>query len=137
MICFGALADRYLFHLLPLLPSPGHDPNDYEIGKRFNLEMINIMNKVGGDLVRELGPLRAIYVFVSLLARSSTWRSSHTGPQDATLNAAAGNYAGLDRFEARKKLWADMEAAGLVIKKDNYTVRWEDHFFVFVGGLSS
>jgi len=24
----------------------GHDPNDYEIGKRFNLETINIMNKV-------------------------------------------------------------------------------------------
>ena len=44
--------------------------------------------------------------------------------QDATLNAAAGKYAGLDRFKARKALWADMEAEGLVIKKDNYTMRW-------------
>lgn len=40
----------------------GHDVNDYEIGKRFSLEIINIMN------------------------------------DDGTLNAAAGAYAGLDRF---------------------------------------
>jgi valyl-tRNA synthetase len=60
--------------------TPGHDPNDYEIGKRHNLPMINIMNK------------------------------------DASLNEAAGPYAGLDRFDARKKLWADMEAAGLTVR---------------------
>jgi len=60
--------------------TPGHDPNDYEIGLRHNLELINIMNK------------------------------------DATLNENTGPYAGLDRFEARKKLWADMEAAGLTIR---------------------
>lgn len=31
-----------------LLPFPaGHDPNDYEIGKRVGLETINIMNKDG------------------------------------------------------------------------------------------
>lgn len=28
---------------------------------------------------------------------------------DGSLNAAAGAYAGLDRFAARKQLWADME----------------------------
>ena len=28
---------------------------------------------------------------------------------DASLNASAGAYQGLDRFEARKRLWADME----------------------------
>ena len=28
---------------------------------------------------------------------------------DATLNAAAGAYEGLDRFEARKQLWRDMK----------------------------
>ncbi len=36
--------------------------------------------------------------------------------RDATLNDNAGPYAGLDRFEARKRLWADMEAQGLTIK---------------------
>ena len=65
--------------------TPGHDPNDFEIGQNHNLEMINILNK------------------------------------DATLNENAGPYAGLDRFEARDKLWADMEAAGLTIKTEPYT----------------
>lgn len=63
--------------------TPGHDPNDYEIGKRHNLPMINIMNK------------------------------------DASLNENAGPYVGLDRFEARKKLWADMEAAGLTVRVED------------------
>ncbi|MCU0508099.1 MAG: valine--tRNA ligase [Anaerolineae bacterium] len=39
---------------------------------------------------------------------------------DAKVNAAGGPYAGLDRFEARKKLWADMEAAGLTIRTEKY-----------------
>lgn len=43
--------------------------------------------------------------------------------QDATLNAAAGKYEGMDRFEARKALWADIEAQGLALKKENYTIR--------------
>ena len=63
--------------------TPGHDPNDYEIGKRHALAMLNIMNK------------------------------------DASLNDAAGPYAGLDRFDARKKLWADMEAAGLTVRVED------------------
>ena len=43
--------------------------------------------------------------------------------RDATLNDKAGPYAGLDRFVAREKLWADMTAAGL-------TVRVQDHLMV-------
>jgi valyl-tRNA synthetase len=38
----------------------------------------------------------------------------------ARINANGGPYAGLDRFEARKKLWADMAAAGLTIKEEPY-----------------
>jgi len=33
---------------------------------------------------------------------------------DAHMNAAAGKYAGLDRYEARKKVVADLEALGLI-----------------------
>ncbi len=29
---------------------------------------------------------------------------------DGSLNAAAGAYQGMDRFDARKRLWADMQA---------------------------
>ena len=32
---------------------------------------------------------------------------------DGSLNAAAGAYEGLDRFDARKKLWADIEVRHL------------------------
>jgi valyl-tRNA synthetase len=39
----------------------------------------------------------------------------------ATLNEHAGPYEGLTREECRKKLWADMEAAGLTIKAEDYT----------------
>ncbi len=39
---------------------------------------------------------------------------------DATMNENAGPYAGLDRFECRKKLWADMGAAGLTLKTEPY-----------------
>ncbi|TAK78047.1 MAG: valine--tRNA ligase, partial [Dehalococcoidia bacterium] len=40
---------------------------------------------------------------------------------DGTLNAEAGIYEGLDRFEARKKVVADLEAAGRLVKIEPYT----------------
>ena len=43
--------------------------------------------------------------------------------KDATLNEHAGPYAGQDRFECRKNLWADMKDAGLVIKEEDYTLK--------------
>jgi len=38
----------------------------------------------------------------------------------AKINENGGQYKGQDRFEARKNLWADMKAAGLVIKTEPY-----------------
>ncbi len=40
---------------------------------------------------------------------------------DAKMSAAAGKYAGLDRFEARKQIVADLEAAGLLVKIADHT----------------
>jgi len=40
--------------------------------------------------------------------------------KEARVNENGGKYQGLDRFEARKKLWADMKEAGLVIKTEPY-----------------
>ncbi|GBL36763.1 hypothetical protein EMGBD1_04500, partial [Anaerolineaceae bacterium] len=37
--------------------------------------------------------------------------------REARVTAEGGPYAGLDRFEARTRLWADMRAAGLVIQE--------------------
>ncbi len=77
------IADEYVdreFGTGALKITPGHDFNDYEIGQRHRLPLINIMNK------------------------------------NATLNANAGPYAGLDRFVAREQLWADMERAGMTVR---------------------
>ena len=67
--------------------TPAHDFNDYALGQRHDLPLINVMN------------------------------------QDASMNAAAGPYAGLDRYACRETLWADMTAAGLTIKTEAYTTR--------------
>lgn len=32
-------------------------------------------------------------------------------------------FSGLDRFEARKKLWSELEETGLAVKKEAYTMR--------------
>jgi len=42
---------------------------------------------------------------------------------DASMNENAGPYAGLDRFECRRRLWDDMQAAGLTIKTEPYTLQ--------------
>ena len=84
------IADDYVdreFGTGALKITPGHDPNDYEIGLRHNLAFINVLNK------------------------------------DATINENGGIYEGMDRFECRKKLWADMEAANLVIKVEPYQMK--------------
>jgi len=77
------IADEYVsqeFGTGALKVTPGHDPNDYVLGQRHGLDILNVMNR------------------------------------DATMNENAGPYAGLDRFECRERLWADIEAAGLAIK---------------------
>ncbi|MGD8554080.1 MAG: valine--tRNA ligase [Anaerolineales bacterium] len=42
---------------------------------------------------------------------------------DATMNENAGPYAGLDRYECRKRMWADMKTAGLTIKEEDYLMQ--------------
>ncbi len=42
--------------------------------------------------------------------------------EDARMTAAAGPYAGLDRFEARKRIVAALEASGELVKVEPYTV---------------
>jgi len=85
------IADEYVdmeFGTGALKITPGHDPNDYALGKKYNLDIINIMNK------------------------------------DGTLNENAGSvYNGLSRFDARSKLWDDMEEKGLVIKVEQHVQR--------------
>jgi valyl-tRNA synthetase len=40
---------------------------------------------------------------------------------DGTMTAEAGKYAGMDRYEARKRIVKDLEAAGLLVKVEDYS----------------
>jgi len=42
---------------------------------------------------------------------------------DATMNEHAGPYQGLDRYACRERLWADMEAAGMTLRTEPYTMQ--------------
>jgi len=83
------IADEYVtreFGTGALKITPGHDPNDYEIGQRHGLPVLSMLDR------------------------------------EAKVTEIGGPYAGLDRFVCREKLWADMQAAGLVIKEEPYTL---------------
>ena len=68
--------------------TPAHDFNDYEVGKRHSLEIINILTI------------------------------------DASINDNAPEaYRGMDRFEARKQIVTDMEAAGLLQKVEDHKLK--------------
>ena len=60
--------------------TPCHDPNDFEVGKRHNLEEILVIDEHG------------------------------------CINENGGKYNGLDRYEARKQIIADLEAEGLLLE---------------------
>jgi len=64
--------------------TPAHDPNDFEVGERHNLEQINMMS------------------------------------DDGTINANGGEYAGMDRYDARKTMVERL-------KEEGYLVEVEDH----------
>ncbi len=65
--------------------TPAHDPNDFEVGKRHGLPIVNVMN------------------------------------DDATINENGGAYAGMDRYEARKAIVAELEKQGLLVKIEDYS----------------
>ena len=64
--------------------TPAHDPNDFEVGQRHNLEVINVMN------------------------------------ENATMNELAGEYANMDRYEARKAIVAKLEEIGALVKIEKH-----------------
>jgi len=65
--------------------TPAHDPNDFEVGLRHNLPVINVMT------------------------------------DDAKITDDYPAYAGMDRYEARKAIVKDLEAAGNLVKIEDYS----------------
>ena len=78
--------------------TPAHDFNDYEVGKRHNTELISVL---GLD--------------AKILAEAQACDYRGTPTQGCSLPE---KYAGLDRFEARKQIVADLDAAGLLVKTE-------------------
>ncbi|SEN06260.1 valine--tRNA ligase [Halomonas caseinilytica] len=76
--------------------TPAHDFNDYEVGKRCELPLINVFSRDATILER---------------AEAFDLQGRPLSDIDTSLPAA---YAGLSRFEARERIVADMEAAGLL-----------------------
>ncbi|WP_276487284.1 valine--tRNA ligase [Ectopseudomonas mendocina] len=85
--------------------TPAHDFNDYEVGKRHNLPLLNIFDKNAAVLAK---------------AQVFNIDGSVNSDIDGSLPA---KYAGLDRFEARKQIVADFEAAGLLEKIEDHALK--------------
>lgn len=85
--------------------TPAHDFNDYEVGKRHDLPLINIFDKNAAVLAT---------------AQVFNLDGSVNDSLDATLPA---QFAGLDRFEARKQIVAAFEQLGLLEKIEDHALK--------------
>ena len=76
--------------------TPAHDFNDYDVGKRAKLPMLNIFDQEAAirSTFEAINPNGVLYTVET--------------------EAAPEGYAGLDRFKARDKVIADMEQLGLM-----------------------
>ena len=84
--------------------TPAHDFNDYEVGKRNELPIINIFNK-NAEILAE-------FEFIA-----------KAGEQISKTITAPAEYVGLERFAARKKLVEQAEAEGWLDQIQPYTLK--------------
>ncbi|WP_010113082.1 valine--tRNA ligase [Acinetobacter sp. P8-3-8] len=84
--------------------TPAHDFNDYDVGKRHDLPIINIFNKNAEIL--------ADFEFIA-----------KAGEQISKTIAAPADYIGLERFAARKKLVEQAEAEGWLDQIQPYDLK--------------
>ncbi|WP_339486168.1 valine--tRNA ligase [Pseudomonas sp. EL_65y_Pfl2_R95] len=85
--------------------TPAHDFNDYEVGKRHNLTLLNIFDKNA-----------------AVLANAQAFNVDGSVKADIDTSLPV-QYAGLDRFEARKQIVADFDAAGLLVSVDDHALK--------------
>ncbi|MDV9031016.1 valine--tRNA ligase [Pseudomonas sp. RAC1] len=85
--------------------TPAHDFNDYEVGKRHDLPLLNIFDKNASVLAA----VQAFNLDGSVNERVDT--------------SLPTQYAGLDRFVARKQMVADLDAQGLLVSVDDHALK--------------
>ncbi|MFD2229889.1 valine--tRNA ligase [Alkalimarinus sediminis] len=84
--------------------TPAHDFNDYEVGKRHNLALINVLDRDANIL-----PEFTVITF-------DNYETQHG-------EKAPEAYAGLERFEARKKIVEELDALGCLEKIEPHTLK--------------
>ncbi|TBW10461.1 valine--tRNA ligase [Azotobacter chroococcum] len=85
--------------------TPAHDFNDYEVGKRHHLPLINIFDKNA-----------------SVLAQAQVFDIDGT-PNTRIDPSLPDSYASMDRFDARKAIVADFDGMGLLEKIDDHALK--------------
>ena len=78
--------------------TPAHDFNDYEVGKRHDTQLISVLS-----LDAKILAMAEVFDYRSRVLESFRLPEK---------------YAGLDRFEARKQIVADLDEAGLLVKTE-------------------
>ena len=91
-----------------------HDFNDYQVAKRSNIPMYSLMDKKGVMRVDGLPYKDEVAKAQAILNEEISWDEDLI----ASMNLVPDEYRGLDRFEARKKVVAEITAEGLAVMVD-------------------
>ena len=95
-----------------------HDQNDYGVAQRNSIPMYRLMDEVAA--MRSDGtPYSEAAAQAKAIAASGQW----TAADIDALNLVPDVYRGLDRYEARKRVVADIDADGLMIAIENKAIQ--------------
>ncbi len=99
--------------------TPAHDFNDFEVGKRWALSIINIFD----EQARLLPAYEVVTVTGTGESRIHHLRATGIGDPQAEVGYGElpQGFAGLDRFTARKRIVEQLEAANLIEKVEPHT----------------
>lgn len=95
-----------------------HDQNDYGVAQRNNIPMYRLMDEVAA--MRSDG---APYAEAAAQAKSIAAGGQWTAADIDALNLVPDAYRGLDRYEARKRVVADIDADGLMIAVESKAIQ--------------
>ena len=102
--------------------TPAHDFNDYAIGRKHLLEAIIVL-ELDGTICRDAQVWESEIEFDEQ-QKKVTLSPFAKGYLDFPVRKEhLGKYGGLDRFEARKQIVADLDAQGLLEKTEKYRLK--------------
>ena len=109
--------------------TPAHDFNDFEVGRRHGLDMINVFDASARIVAVEFSDFNFEY---SAPDEHGFEHAQHEGP--LAVRDIPKRFRGLDRFAARDKVVAEIEALGLLEKIDthSHTVPYGDRSDVVI-----